>query len=72
MNFLVNLYKRQVRMSNWQLWIFKFSVFCLSLAIGCYFADYVRPYLVPLIIVGIVTCVWITVIWLKAMKETSE
>ena len=71
MNFLTNLYGRQVRMYNWQLWIFKFSVFCLSLVIGCYFADFIRPYLVPFIVVGVITSIWITVIWLKAMKEAA-
>jgi hypothetical protein len=70
MNSITNLYNRKVTMSNWQLSVFKLSVFCLSLAIGCYFADFVRPYLVPLLAIGIVTSVWITMIWLKAMKET--
>ncbi len=71
MNFLPNLYTRPVRMINWQLSVFKLSVFCLSLAIGCYFADYIRPYIVPLLIVGIMMGFWITAIWLKAMKESS-
>ncbi len=65
------LMNRKVPLYNWQLWVFKFSVFCLSLAIGCYFADFLRPYLLPIVIVGIVMSIWITVMWLKAMKENS-
>ncbi len=71
MNFITNLYKRKVRMSNWELTIFKLSVFCISIPIGCYFADFFRPYLWPFIIIGITTGVWITIIWLHAMKEAS-
>ncbi len=66
------LMDRKVKLSNWQIAILKFSVACFAIAIGTYFADFFRPYLIELVIAGIVTTIWITVIWIKAMKESSE
>ena len=43
MKLVTDFYNRKIRMSNWELTIFKLYVFCLSLAIGCYFADSIRP-----------------------------
>jgi hypothetical protein len=65
------LMKRKVSMTNWQIGVLKLSVACLAIAIGCYFAEFFRPYLLLLVTVGVVTSIWITVIWLKAMKENS-
>ncbi len=69
MNSLISFFERKVPLTNWQLWIYKVAVFCLSIAIGCYFADYLKPYLLAFVVIGVITSVWITVIWLKAMKE---
>ena len=71
MKTIVDFYKRKLVMSNWELYVFKLSVFCLSLVIGCYFADFIRPYLWPILIAGIITSVWITKIWLKALKKST-
>ncbi len=71
MKAIIDFYKLRIKMSNGELYVFKLSVFCLSLVIGCYFADFIRPYLIPILIFGVLTSVWITIVWLKAVKEAS-
>jgi hypothetical protein len=71
MNQLESFFTRKIRISNLDIVLVKWCVFCLSIAIGCYFADFFRPYLLPLVVVGIVLSIWAGVIWLKAMRETS-
>jgi hypothetical protein len=67
----MNFFNRKVRMANWQISLLKLAVTCIAIAIGCYFADFFRPYLLPLVAVGIVTSIWVTIIWIQAMKEDS-
>ena len=66
-----NFYTRKIRVSNLDIGLIKWSVACLSIAFGAYFAELFRPYVLPLVVVGIVTSIWASIIWLKAMKETS-
>jgi hypothetical protein len=71
MNQPESFFTRKIRISNLDIALVKWSVACIAIAIGCYFADLFRPYILPLVVVGILTGIWATVIWLKAMRETS-
>ena len=71
MNCFTKFLNRKIPITNWQIFFLKYSVACIAIAIGCYFADFFRPYLSALIAVGIILGAWIFWIWLKAMKEDS-
>ncbi|MDP3508844.1 MAG: hypothetical protein Q8T09_12710 [Candidatus Melainabacteria bacterium] len=56
-------------MSNYELSIFKLAVSLLSMVIGAYFACYLRPFLLPMLVVGSLLAVWATIAWWKGMDQ---
>jgi hypothetical protein len=70
MNVFNNFVNRKIRISNFEIGLVKIAVACFSIAIGSYFADVFRPYLLLLVLAGIAMSLWATVVWLKAMEET--
>jgi hypothetical protein len=71
MNQIENFFTRKIRISNLEIGLIKIAAGCLAIAIGAWFADFFRPYLVLLVVIAFVAGIWATAIWLKAMKETS-
>ena len=62
---------RRVVWANWQFAPLKWSMLSLGIIIGAYFADLLKPYLWQVGVVFLVTTVWVTVLWLRAMKQAS-
>lgn len=68
---LIRLMKKKVRLANWHLSMLKICCACFGILIGMYFGEFFEDYVLALFIVGTVTSVWITVVWLKAMCKDS-
>jgi hypothetical protein len=62
-------FSKKVTMSNYELSIFKLAVSLLSMVIGAYFACYLRPFLLPMLLVGSLLAVWATIAWWKGMDQ---
>lgn len=71
MESLGSFYKHKVSLSNWQLSVLKWSSGCMGIAIGVYFTDVLRPYILLFVGIGLALGIWLTPIWFKAMKESS-
>jgi hypothetical protein len=71
MNQFEKFFTRKIRISNLEIGLIKLTAGCLALVLGAYFAEYLEPYLLLLVVIALVAGIWATVIWLKAMKETS-
>jgi len=67
----MNLLNRKIPWANWQFGVLKIAVLCLGILLGVYFTEFWRPLLPVIWIVGVVTAIWVTVIWLRAMKQAS-
>ena len=62
---------RRVVWANWQFAPLKWSMLSLGIIIGACFADLLKPYLWLVGVVFLVTTVWVTVLWLRAMRQAS-
>jgi hypothetical protein len=62
---------RRVVWANWQFAPLKWSMLSLGIIIGAYFADLLKPYLCLVGVIFLVTTVWVTVLWLRAMRQAS-
>ncbi len=49
----------------WQVGALKWSVFCIGIAVGVYWHEYLAQYLISLAGIGAVLAVYITYIWVK-------
>ena len=52
-------------MTWWQGALFKWGVFTLGIAVGCFWPTVFVPYLVPLIIFAALTLGYVTYVWWK-------
>ena len=68
MNFLT----RKIPWANWQFGVLKITVLCLGILLGVYFTEFWRPILPLVWIVGVVTAIWVTMIWLRAMRQVAQ
>ena len=68
---LIKLLKKRVRLANWHLSMLKICCTCFGILIGIYFSEYLQDFVLPLFVVGVVTSIWITVVWFKAMCKDS-
>ena len=71
MNYLKLFFDKKVALSNFELTIFKLAIMLLGMVFGSFFADCLRPFLIPMLIVGLLAACWITGKWWKAMIEDS-
>jgi hypothetical protein len=69
MYYFLMFFSKKVTMSNYELSIFKLAVSLLSMVIGAYFACYLRPFLLPMLLVGSLLAVWATIAWWKGMDQ---
>ncbi|CAN5337082.1 hypothetical protein BH11CYA1_BH11CYA1_14140 [soil metagenome] len=69
MYYLLMFFSRKVTLSNLELSVFKYAVSLLSMAIGVYFACYLRQFLVPMVVVGVALTGWATFAWWRGMND---
>ena len=55
------------RFTWWQIAIFKTCLLSVGLVVGAHFYEYVQPYILPLIILALVTGVYM---WYVAIRQT--
>jgi len=69
MYYFLMFFSKKVTMSNYELSVFKLAVSLLSMVIGAYFACYLKPFLLPMLVVGSLLAVWATIAWWKGMDQ---
>jgi hypothetical protein len=62
----------KVPLANWQLSLLKFSALCFGLAIGAYFADYLKPFILIFLALSIFSGLWIGTIWFRNMSIVQK
>jgi len=67
----MNPLNRKLVWANWQFALLKLSMLSLGIIIGACFADLFKPYLWLLGVVFLITTVWVTVLWLRAMRQAT-
>ena len=60
---------KKVKLTNWELGLLKLVSGLLGIAIGAYFADFIKPYVLEIAVMGIGTGILFTFIWLRAMRQ---
>jgi hypothetical protein len=68
MNFLT----RKIPWATWQFGVLKIAMLSLGILFGVYFTEFWRPLLALIWIVGVVTTIWVSVIWLRAMRQSVQ
>jgi len=66
----MHFFTRQVPWANWQFGILKLSMIALGIILGAIFAEFWKPYLWLVGLVFVITAVWATVIWLRAVSRS--
>jgi hypothetical protein len=62
---------KRVPWANWQFGALKLSMLALGIVVGAFFAEFWRPYLWPIGLVFLITALWVTVMWLGAMRRAA-
>jgi len=52
----------------WQIGIFKLALLSIGVAIGAYWSEFFKNYLVPLIIIAVIASIYIMFVSLKQLK----
>lgn len=68
MNFLT----RKVLWANWQFSPLKISMLAFGIILGAVSPDFWKPLLWPVGAVAVITAVWVTAIWIRAMRRPDE
>lgn len=68
----MNIYTKRAIWANWHIVILKFSVLAFGIVFGALFSDFWKPLLWPLGVFAVLTSVWVTAIWLRAMRESEK
>jgi len=68
----MNLLTRKIPWATWQFGVLKIAMLCLGVLLGVYFAEVWRPFLPVVWIVAVVTTIWVSVIWLRAMTQAVQ
>ena len=68
----MNIYTRKVVWANWHIVILKWSVFAFGIIFGALFSDFWKPILWPLGVFAVLTSIWVTVIWISAMRGPEK
>jgi putative Mn2+ efflux pump MntP len=67
----MNFFTRTVPWANWQFGVLKLAMLALGVMIGAYFADFFKPYLWLVGLIFLATTIWVTIMWVRAMRETA-
>ena len=62
---------RTVVWANWQFGVLKLAMLALGIMIGACFADFFKPYLWLFGLVFLATTIWVTIMWVRAMRKTA-
>jgi len=65
----MNFPTRKVSWVNWQFGLLKIAMISFGILLGVYFRDFWRPILTLVWIAGAVSMIWVSVIWLLAMRS---
>jgi len=68
MNFLT----RKIPWATWQFGLLKVAMLCLGILLGVYFTEFWKPRLPLIWVVAVVTTIWVSVIWLQAMRQAVQ
>ena len=63
---------KRVRWANWQFGVLKISTLAIGIILGAMYSDFWRPLLWLVGLVAIITGVWATAIWIRAMRMSEE
>ncbi|MFQ6084338.1 MAG: hypothetical protein ACE5WD_13405 [Candidatus Aminicenantia bacterium] len=64
----MNLFIKKVTWANWQFAVFKISMVALGIILGFYFADFWQSLIWLAWVIFIITAIWTTIMWFKALK----
>ncbi len=67
----MNFFTRTVPWANWQFGVLKLAMLALGVMIGVYLSDFLNPYLWLVGIIFLGTTIWVTIMWVGAMKKTA-
>jgi len=62
---------RKVVWANWQFGVLKLAMLALGIIIGVYFTDFLKPYVWLFGLVFLALAIWVTIMWVKAMRKTA-
>jgi hypothetical protein len=62
---------RAVPWANWQFGVLKVAMLTLGALIGAFFADSLKPYLWLVGLIFLATTIWVTIMWVRAMRKTT-
>ena len=66
---MINFFGTKTSWSNIELAIFKIAVFSAGIIAGSYFYNYLKPYLLMVLVVFTVTTIWAATTWITKMKR---
>jgi hypothetical protein len=69
---IVSFLTRKFSWANWRFGPLKAAALTLGIVIGAAFADFWEPYLGLVGIVFLVTGLWVTILWVGAMRRSWE
>lgn len=64
----MSILTKKVSWQNWQFGVFKLSMVALGILLGVYFTAFWRNLLWLVWIVFVITIVWVSIMWLKAVS----
>lgn len=63
---------KKVQWATWQFSVLKLSMISFGIILGSYFAGFWKPLLLPLWVVFVVTAVWVSMMWLSAVRKKGR
>ena len=69
---IMNFLTLQIPWANWQFGVLKIAILCVGILFGVYFTEFWKPLLPGIWGAAVVSTIWVTVIWLRAMKRASH
>lgn len=67
-DMIMSILTKKVSWQNWQFGVFKLSMVALGILLGVYFTAFWRNLLWLVWIVFVITIVWVSIMWLKAVS----
>ncbi len=67
----MNFFKIQTSWSNAEFIVLKIAIATAFILVGGYFHHFFHHYLVPVLILFVITAIWAVYLWLKKMKSSK-
>lgn len=61
---------KQVSWANWQFSLLKLSMMAFGIILGASFPEFWKPFLWLAGLIFLITAIWVTILWLRAMRST--